>query len=220
MRRKKVLTDPGFLVLIGINAYLVYHYYHHPEIFTTLIWLYWSQSVLMGVFTFFDMLTVQKVRTDPANPAGALFKQDQAATKETTSNRPSAFFFLFHYGFFHVVYLVFISTMKRTGPFQWEFFKYFILAFLIGQIFTFIQHKVAQRQAKTDMGAMFFIPYLRIIPMHLTIILPSFLGIGNMGIFLILKSAADIVMYIATKPAQKGKEGDTAMLVSQQTMNM
>ena len=207
MKHNRILTDPGFWVLAGINVYLVYHYYQHPEIFTTLIWLYWSQSVLLGVFNFLDILTVRKVK-----PESVVINGRPGSLQKT----PSAFFFLVHYGFFHLVYLFFISSMKPTGPFQLEFFKYFFFAFLAGQIITFVQHKIQQRKTLTNIGAMFFIPYLRIIPMHLTILLPALLHFGDMGIFLILKALADVAMYIVTRPAGSGKESNAALLAAQQ----
>ncbi len=198
---------------MGINAYLVYYYYHTPQIFTTLIWLYWCQSVMMGMFNFLDILTVRTVKLMPATEAEqgpALFK-----TRVRT-----AFFFAFHYGFFHLVYLVFIPGLKPKSPVQWDFFKYFLIAFFVGQLITFIQHKIWQRKSGTSLGVLFITPYLRIVPMHLTILIPSFIGISNMGIFLILKAIADVLTYAITRRGGNGKEADAAMLASQQTINM
>ena len=214
MKRKKILTDPGFWVLIGINVYLTIHYYNNPAIFTTLIWLYWTQSVMMGIFNAVDILTVRTVQTEPdketGQPVSSMFKYRVRG----------AVFFTLHYGFFHLVYLIFIATMKRSGPFQWDFFKYFLIAFFVGQVINFVQHKIQQRRAASSIGAMFFVPYLRIIPMHLTILVPAFLNISNLGIFLILKSVADVVMYVVTKPAPNTRESNEAMLAAQQTMNV
>jgi Family of unknown function (DUF6498) len=208
--KKHKFFDPALWVLIGINIYLVYHYYQHPEVFTTLIWLYWAQSVTLGLFNFLDMLTVRTIlKPDPSQPNSG-----------SPMGRSSAFFFLFHYGFFHVAYLIFIAIMKRSGPFDWGLFKYFLVAFVAGQIITFVQHKIQQRTTPTDMGRMFFTPYIRIVPMHLTILVPAFLHVSNMGVFLILKAIADVLMYTATRPPGRSKELDTAMLASQQSMNM
>lgn len=230
MKRRPLFTDPGFWLLIGVNVYLVYHYYQHPEIFTTLIWLYWAQSVLLGIFNFFDMITTKRLiplKNSEPNALEALTVQNPEVTVESKgepgyskSNIGMALFFAFHYGFFHIVYMVFIATMKRSGPFQWEFFKYFLIAFFVGQVITFIQHKIRQRTMSANMGAMFFIPYIRIVPMHLTILLPAFLGISNMGIFLILKSLADVIMYAVTRPGRNSKEVDATLMASQQTMNI
>ena len=213
MKRKKIWRDPSFWVLIGVNGYLVYHYYHHPEIFTTLIWLYWSQSVLMGIFNFLDMLTIRN-----GNPQTNTIN-GKPGTATVAVKGFSAVFFAFHYGFFHFVYFFFLASMKVSGPIQWDFFKYFFFAFLLGQIINFIQHKIQQRKQQTNLDAMFLTPYLRIIPMHLTILLPNFIPVSGMGIFLILKSLADVGMYIITKPSDTGREANAAILAAEQSMN-
>jgi hypothetical protein len=56
----KILIDPAFWVLLGVNVYLVYKYEQRPEIFTTLIWLYWSQSILYGLFCYFEIRSSNK----------------------------------------------------------------------------------------------------------------------------------------------------------------
>ena len=61
-----------------------------------------------------------------------------------------------------------------------------------------LRRKKTMADQKENVGKMFFIPYLRIIPMHLMILLPAFLDIGVSLVFLILKTVADIGMYIAT----------------------
>lgn len=212
MRTQRIWKDPGFWVLMGVNVYLVFHYYQHPEIFTTLIWLYWCQSVLLGVFNVLDMVTVKLV-------APGAYKQD--GLTGITVKGFSAVFFIFHYGFFHLVYLVFIATMKPRYPIQWDFFKYFIGAFIAGQIITFVQHKILQKRTNSAAGASLLTPYIRIVPMHLTILLPSFFHISNLGVFLVLKTAADAVMYIVTKPrGDNNRLSNEAMLASQQAMRM
>ena len=213
MKRKNIWLDPSFWVLIGVNGYLVYHYYHHPEIFTTLIWLYWSQSVLMGIFNFFDMLTLKIMKPE------SITVNEKPIKSPTVVKGFSAVFFAFHYGFFHLVYFVFLASMKKSGPIQWDFLKYFFFAFLVGQIINFIQHKIQQRKQQANLGTMFFTPYLRILPMHLTILLPNFIPVSGMGIFLILKSLADVGMYIVTKPSYQSRETDSAMLAVEQSMN-
>ena len=225
MKKKRIFLDPGFWILVGINAYLVYHYYQDPTIFTTLIWLYWCQSVMMGLFNFVDMLTVRTVENEdkaarPGKLLDALNSNNNAKGDSILNSKvPSSIFFAVHYGFFHLVYLVFIASMKRTGQFQWDLFKYFLIAFFFGQIFTFIQHKIQQRTHASNLGRMFFLPYLRIIPMHLTILVPAFLHVSAMGIFLILKAFADVIMYVITKPSGSSREADQAMMVTQQSLN-
>lgn len=47
-----------------------------------------------------------------------------------------------------------------------------------------------------NIGKMFILPYLRVIPMHLTILLPAFPGVSAITIFLILKTLVDVLFYL------------------------
>ena len=58
-----------------------------------------------------------------------------------------------------------------------------------------MSNKVADEQKTQNIGRMMFSPYARIIPMHLIIIFGAFLGKSSLIIFLLLKTAADIVMH-------------------------
>lgn len=212
MNQKNRLLDPSLWLLIGINGYLIYYYYQNPGIFTTLIWIYWCQSVMLGLFNALDMLTSPKQKTP-------VTINDKPLDDNFPVQRAGALFFLFHYGFFHVGYMIFIFTMKRTGPFDIELFKGCLIAFLIGQIITFIQHKINQKKNPISIGKMFFTPYIRIIPMHLTILIPNFLPVSNMGVFVILKTFSDVVMYLVTTPSGKSRETDEVLLTTQQGLN-
>lgn len=55
---------------------------------------------------------------------------------------------------------------------------------------------VLEQQA--NVGRIFTTPYLRIVPMHLMILLPNILDMSVTVVFLILKTVADIAMYLAT----------------------
>jgi hypothetical protein len=197
LKAKKVFTDPSFWALLAVNVYSVYYYVIHPSIFTTLIWLYWTQSVMLGAFNFLDIITLgNKGVNDLTNSNGTKVNWGKG-------HIGLAFFFLFHYGFFHLVYAVFIGTMKITGPFDNEFFRIFLLFFLGSQIINFVQHKIQYKKTQPDIGKMFFMPYLRIVPMHLCILIPAFLGWSNMLVFLVLKVVADMFTYVLTSSYYK-----------------
>lgn len=216
MKKKRLLQDPALWVLIAVNVYLVYHYYQHPEIFKTLIWLYWSQSMLLGLFTALDLLTVKK--TIPIT--FRLNNVIKTIQDDKRSRRASAKTFLWGYGILHGIYLLFIVVLwKDKEPIQWNFFKYFFFAFLAGQMISFIQHKAQQRRRAIDTGPIIFSPFIRALPMHLTIILASFFPSQGIGIFLIFKTLADVAMYIATKPVYQAGPADTAIMSMQQNMN-
>ncbi len=173
---------------------MIRYYYAHPESFNMLIWLYWWQSVIIGVFNFFDLITLRSIEGSDMTVNGKPLKDDaNGAAKGCLSS-----FFLVHYGIFHLGYFAFLSSRKTTGPFDWHFFKICITCFLITQLVHFIQHKIRFRTEQPNVGKMFILPYLRIIPMHLMILLPVFLGWRDITVFLWLKLATDVLMQLIT----------------------
>lgn len=189
LKWSRIIADPSFWILLAVNVYLVYQYELNPAIFTTLIWLYWSQSVLYGTFNFLDMLTTGKV------DRRSLVDVD-AKTSDRTISTGYAWFFLMHYGFFHLVYFIFISTMTKLADFDWQFFYRYLGIFAAFQLFSFIQHKIQNRKQPADIGKMMALPYLRIVPMHLCILIPAFLHVASLTIFLVCKVICDMLSYV------------------------
>lgn len=187
---KRIFTDPRAWFLLLINSYLIYYYLQNPGEFNTIVWIYWLQSILIGFFTFVELLQTE-------NPEETSLKlNDQPVTKKNIGC--VAFFFLFHFGFFHLVYAIFLMTGYSAGANA-------RIVLITGGIFLventleiFLRRLSGKHEEKVNIGKLFFVPYLRIIPMHLMILIPGLLGFGSSVIFLILKTLADIGMYIAT----------------------
>lgn len=187
---QRILKDPRAWFLLLINSYLIYYYLQNPTEFNTIVWIYWLQSILIGFFTFIELLKVE-------NPDETSMKMnDQPVTKKNIGC--AAFFFLFHFGFFHLVYAIFLLTGFSAGANA----KIVLITggiFLVESTLDLIRRRTSKKEGeKENIGKMFFVPYMRIIPMHLMILVPPLLGFGTSVIFLILKMLADIGMYIAT----------------------
>ena len=113
----------------------------------------------------------------------------------------TAFFFLFHYGLFHFVYLIFLLTgtfAKAYGnvpnSVELKYIALTSLLFFISHLFSFF-YNGPQDTKKQNIGSLMFYPYARIIPMHLTIVAGSVFG-GALFFFLVLKTFADAIMHI------------------------
>jgi hypothetical protein len=61
-----------------------------------------------------------------------------------------------------------------------------------------------QKTMSINFGKLFLLPYLRIVPMHLTILAPALFGLKPSTIFLVLKMIADLVMYFVTRSLYGG----------------
>ena len=193
---KRLLSDPAFLFLIGINAYCIWYYQTHPDEFNTIVFLYWGQSVLIGLFNFVDILTIKNIIP------GSMELNEAPATNTFASKGCAASFFALHYGFFHLAYGLFLLVFTKI-KIDFHFVLIGLAAFSLNLIIEFIRHKQWQAANEVNLGAMFFLPYLRIIPMHLMILGPAFLNWKASTIFLVLKTLADVIMYLITSPLHK-----------------
>ena len=198
---KKILRDPAFWALIFLNLYFIYEYRGDPKQYTTIIWLYWCQSVLLGIFNFLDMLTLKiknvKVENMTINGKPATAAQAKGCFP---------YFFLFHYGFFHLIYFIFLSIDLKFSNIDYAFLKWALFAIIFSQLVHFVQNKTTYADTPRSIGTMFAVPYLRIVPMHLTILLPAFFGWTPGLTFLILKTVFDIISHIATTRYYWNKE--------------
>ena len=186
---QRISKDPGFWFLVLMNSYLIYYYLQQPGEFNTIIWIYWMQSVLIGLFNFVDLMTIK-------NPDETSMKMNnQPVTKSNMGC--AAWFFLFHFGFFHFVYAIFLLVSNLKGA-NGKIILITAGIFLAESTIQLIRKKRIPETEKVNVGKMFMTPYLRIIPMHLVILLPSFFGIAASIIFLVLKMVADIGMYLLT----------------------
>jgi hypothetical protein len=170
--------------------------------------IYWAQSVIIGIFHFCRMLMLRSFCTEGFSSNGTRVPETAAGKRST------AFFFAIHYGFFHLVYAIFLigfaalgtgtggevagatATPVASGGGEWFWFS--IISFAIGHGFSFYQNVRADLERKPNLGVMMFLPYARILPMHLTIILGAQAGskVTTLLLFTGLKTAADYLMHV------------------------
>ncbi len=170
-----------------------------------ILWVYWGQSVIIGFFNFLKMLKVSFSQTEDVGfLAISLFM---------------SFFFLLHYGGFHFVYFFFLlgfsfapGVFANLVPINILNFVPVLLITLvilfINHLFSFLYYSKKIENYSFDqtnflIGKLMVRPYIRIIPMHLTIIFGTFLlalGFFNsfvLFLFLLLKTFADLKMHIS-----------------------
>lgn len=188
---KKIFSDPALYVLIVLNVFFIYEYKDDPSKYTTIIWLFWCQSVLIGLFNFIELLTT-------SNAEAGSFKMNDKPVDPKKGRGCYSWFFLMHYQFFHLVYFIFLATQTGFKNIDGEFFKYALLGLFVNQVVVFIRHKQFYKTQAPNLGYLFFLPYLRIIPMHFTILLPAFMNWQPAMIFLILKGIFDVLGHILT----------------------
>lgn len=158
-----------------------------------LLWPYWLQSVIIGVFSYRRMMGLTRFSTDRFRVNG----RQSEPTEET--KRSTANFFAVHYGFFHLGYGVFLLR-NPLPPQEWLWVGIAAVTFAVNHWQSFARFREADRQGSPNIGTLMFLPYLRVVPMHLMIIIGvGFLGGGGLSVlfFGVLKTVADCAMHVA-----------------------
>lgn len=198
----KSLFDSSSLSLLLSNLVVILLAVLQDWDLLSVMWLYWAQSVVIGLFYFLRMLNLKEFSTEGLKMNG------QPVEPTRATQRQVAFFFLLHYGFFHFFYAVFLSGFSVLELFGSGFgladIIYIILAavlFFMNHLYSFKHNLAEDARHKPNIGSMMFFPYLRIIPMHMTIIGGGILA-GEEGwawiplvFFMALKTVADVLMH-------------------------
>lgn len=167
------------------------------------LWIYWFQSVFIGIFHFFEIGSLKAFSTEGLGKDG----QPIPATRGVRNS--TAWFFLLHYGFFHVVYAAFLGGFAALGRRGFggagaRPVLYSAALFFLRYLLDFLRSKRTAPAEIPNLGRLMLVPYARIVPMHLTIILGGFLMTAGRGfsgtadivimvIFMLLKTVVDVV---------------------------
>ncbi len=188
---KRSFTNPSFLLLLTGNLYCIWYYQNHPAGFATVVWIYWMQSVIIGLFNFADLLTIKNF------DAGSIKLNNAPVTQNNKGCM--AWFFLVHYGGFHLGYAIFLLVDFGLMNVDKAFLLIGVAVFFMETLSGFIKHKRLEQVTTFNIGSMFFLPYLRVVPMHLMILIPKFTHLKPSLIFLVLKMIADILSYMLSR---------------------
>jgi hypothetical protein len=179
-----------------------------------LMWPFWAQSLIIGWYARRRMLKLESFCTD------GMKINDQPVEPTPATLRATANFFALHYGGFHLIYCFFLLAMTFTtdangyievtnessgeeylvyighiGPFDLLIFAALAWGYVRAHGASHREHVEADLAHTRKLGSLMMIPYLRILPMHLTIILAFAVGGGALWLFILMKIATDVAMH-------------------------
>ena len=192
------LSDQSTRFLILSNIILIIFALFENWNLITLMFIYWCQSIIIGFFTFLKMLTLKDFSTEGVN-------YDQMPPSSGAKVFMSIFF-LFHYGMFHFAYYTFLingAFFRSNLELEAVGLSLIIVigVFFANHLFSFLYNRKRDANKKQNIGKIMMFPYIRIIPMHLTIIFGGMFIIsggsaqGVILLFLVLKTIADVAMH-------------------------
>jgi len=191
--RKSILSDISLWVLIASNmatTFLALLRNWDPLIF---IWTYWCQSVAIGIVNFIRIIQLKEFSTEGVRIQIGSVEQPLHPTEE--NKLFLALFFLFHYGFFHFGYLVYLLN-KTPSETLFELRNVFQggAIFFINHLFSYFYNRTRDTK-KLNIGHLMLYPYARILPMHFVAMFGFAFKI-HLFFFILLKILADALMHI------------------------
>jgi Family of unknown function (DUF6498) len=156
--------------------------------------VYWFQSVVIGFCNVLRIMRLGEFSTDGVRMNNRPLQPTPAA------KRSVAIFFAFHYGFFHFIYFVFLvadGALPRGADLI--SLAVCVAGFVVNHTVSYRENVEEDLERRPNIGSMMFFPYVRIIPMHLSIIFGSMLAPDSawgLVLFLSLKTGADLVMHL------------------------
>jgi hypothetical protein len=189
--RRFLQHDPSALSLILSNLLTIGIALVQRWELSVVMWIYWAQSVIIGLANFIRILHLREFSTKGMHVSGKPVKATGTVKRDT------AFFFLAHYGFFHLIYFLFLMGSAPIPPHSMGPILLCVALFLGNHLFSLIVNLQRDLARKPNIGTVMFFPYARIIPLHLTIIFGSFLVKSTAGLifFQALKTIADLIMH-------------------------
>lgn len=154
-----------------------------------LMWPYWIQSVVIGYYAWRRMMMLRDFSTE------GLTANKRPVPETEQGKRSTATFFLIHYGLFHVGYLAYLLTEHGlTTSAEVLVLAVCGLSFVFSQRQTWAAQHAADLQGRPNLGTLMFLPYLRVVPMHVGILLANALGGGALMMvgFVALKTLGDL----------------------------
>ena len=191
LKKTSFFNDPSLWMLLAINGWLIYSYTQNPDMINDIIILYYIQSVLIGVVNIASLYSFN-------NYTGQIMVPGNIKEKK---NGCLPLFFGLHYGAFHLIYLFFLAGIVDIHKMDYNFIKTTCYVLIGNAIINFVHDKMRNREEPVNIGVMFFMPYARVVPMHLMILLPEFFAINRSITFLLLKTGADVVMFMVQRRA-------------------
>lgn len=157
----------------------------------SLMLIYWSQSVIIGISYFLRILSLEKFSTENFQMNGR-HVDPTAKTKIQV-----AFFFAAHYGMFHFVYFIFLVTDTHQPVLLDTAFWFCAAAFAVNHFWSYRYNRDIDRQGTPNIGTLMSTPYVRIVPMHFTIIIGNQFIDSAVTLLLFggLKTLADVGMH-------------------------
>jgi len=157
---RNVFADPEFWFILVFNLLIAWGYNNHLISQDTVIWIYFSQSVFIGLGNTVRMACLKKFETQN------FLINNKRVEASSKTKWGSTLFFMVHYGMFHFVYFIFLIVISIDNGSKLDTKLVLLnMALIAGNtIISTWSTILSDREETPSMSKLFFTPYLRIVP--------------------------------------------------------
>jgi hypothetical protein len=194
----------SYFQLLLSNLFIIYLATVQNWDIQEIIFTFWIQSVIIGIFQFWRLVTLPSFGTQSIKIGRIILRPNLGGESKPLA----ALVLLFPYIFAHFLYLFFIFSFPTYPSSLFKFetpptssFSYSVLiiptlVYFINHLISFLTNPSPTHLSETQFGSLVARPYLRIIPMHLTIIFGMYLGLPRL-LFLLTRAGVDLYSHIS-----------------------
>lgn len=190
---REAATDASLFVLLATNAIVLAIALHLGMSLRSLMFIYWMQSVVIGACNVARILTLERFSVRGVHATWGELEETPRTKWQI------AVFFVVHFGLFHLVYLAFLFLARGGEALAFSTGLAFCgLAFAVNHLFSLRRNMAKDAEGQPNIGTLMFMPYLRIVPMHVMICTGLVFAGGTASIvfFAVLKTIADALMHV------------------------
>jgi hypothetical protein len=137
----------------------------------SLLWPFWFQSLVIGVFNFKRMRALRAFSTRGMTDGRGRRIPETEAGKRSTAN-----FFLGHFCGFHLAFLLFLAAFAWPPAHEWRWMLPAMLGLVVVQARIHRDQVAADAPRRPSLPLMTLTPYLRVLPMQLILVVGAMLA--------------------------------------------
>ena len=197
----RLLLDGSVWALIATNAVAIGIAMWNDWSARPLVLLYWAQSAIIGIASVFRILAPERFTTGRFEAGGHVYFESEVATYAPTPDvkRGVALRFSVVFGLLLLLYYFVISLGPRGAPLDWGWILTGTAAFALNHVWSYRYNRDLDRRGTPNITMFAFIPYLRIVPMHLVVVTGAVYyvdGGAPVLFFGVVKTVFDVVMHV------------------------
>lgn len=204
----RLVLDGSVWALIATNALAIGIALWNDWSARPLVLLYWCESMVIGIASVFRMLALERFATGKFESGNhVFFESDEPAVGTPAVKRRIILIFSVFFGLLLFLYYFLVNLGPQGGVVDWRWIVTGTVAFALNHLWSYRYNRDLDRRGTPNINMLAFMPYGRIVPMHLSVVTGAAYyvdGGAPVLVFGVLKTVMDVVMHVQEHSLLRG----------------